>query len=245
MKKSVQLYAIRDLAKDNFEEALKVVSEIGYEGVEFAGFFNHPAFQVKEWLNKYNLSVSGAHVAPELIFDDTDATIAYHKTIGNTRIICPWYDVKTKADVVALADKLKAVLPKFKENGMVLGYHNHAHEFQKDGDEYLIDILAKEMEGTDFMLEFDVYWVYRGGENPVTYLKKYADRIDVFHAKDGIGDQGTTLGEGSVDMKAVFRFAKENNMDWAVVESEANEHAKEQVAAIRKDFEMLEQFMQG
>lgn len=239
MKKSVQLYAIRDLAKDDFELALKTVSEIGYEGVEFAGFFNHEASQVKAWLDKYNLQVSGAHVAPEFIFEDTDATIAYHKTIGNKRIICPWYDLKTKEDVKELAEKFKAVMPKFKENGMVLGYHNHAHEFQKDGDESLIDLLAKEMEGTDFMLEFDVYWVYRGGECPVTYLKKYANRMDVFHAKDGIGDKGTTLTEGEVDLKSVFEVAKQIGMDWVVVESESSEHAKEQVEAITKDYAKL------
>lgn len=243
MRKSVQMYAIRDLAKDNFEQALKTISEIGYEGVEFAGFYDNTASQVKEWLGKYNLAVSGAHVAPELIFDETDTTIAYHKIIGTTRIICPWYDLNTKEDVKELADKFKAVMPKFKENGMVLGYHNHAHEFQKDGDEYLIDLLAKEMEGTDFMLEFDVYWVYRGGECPVKYLKKYADRMDVFHAKDGKDGEGTTLGEGAVDMKAVFEVAKQNNMAWAVVESEANEHAKEQVEAIAKDFAKLQELL--
>ena len=51
---------------------------------------------------------------------------------------------------------------------MELYYHNHAHEFQKDENKYLIDILAEEMP--ELKLELDVYWVYRGGEDPMLSL---------------------------------------------------------------------------
>lgn len=236
MKKSVQMYAIRALASVDMEKALETVSKIGYEGVEFAGFFDHSAEEIAGWLKKYNLEVSGAHVGSELIFDDTDATIAFHKAIGNTRIICPYAAMKTRADVVELAEKYKAVAPKFKAAGMTLGYHNHAHEFEKDNGEYLIDILAAEATKDILMLEFDAYWVYRGGECPIKYLTKYADRVDVFHAKDGIEEESTTLGEGAVDIKGVFEFAKAHNMAWAVAESEGSQEADSQVEAITKDF---------
>ncbi|MFZ2537938.1 MAG: sugar phosphate isomerase/epimerase [Oscillospiraceae bacterium] len=236
MKKGVQMYAIRALAKESMEKALETVAAIGYEGVEFAGFFDHSAEQIADLLKKYNLEVLGAHIGEDLMFDKADETIAFHKVIGNTRIICPWYDIKTKADVLELAEKIKAVAPKYKDAGMKLFYHNHAHEFQKDGEEYLIDILASEVSKDILSLEFDAYWVYRGGECPVKYLTKYADRVEIFHAKDGIGEQSTTLSEGAVDIVAVFEFAKKNNMAWAVAESEGSEDAVGQVEAIMKDY---------
>ena len=37
---SVQLYSLRDYAKDDFVAVLKKVAEIGYKGVEPAGFWN-------------------------------------------------------------------------------------------------------------------------------------------------------------------------------------------------------------
>lgn len=237
MKKAVQMYAVRALAKENLKLALETASKIGYEGVEFAGFGDASAEEVASWLKEYNLEAMSAHVAPEIIFDDTENMIKYHKTIGNRRIVCPWYDLKTKEDVLRLAEKLNAVYPKLKENGMELYYHNHAHEFEKADGEYLLDILAEAVP--EMKLEFDVYWVYRGGENPVAYFEKYKDRIDIFHAKDGIGDKGTTLHKGAVDLDAVFKFAKEHNMPWAVVESEAEEDRDLQVKAIEEDYREL------
>ncbi len=243
MKKGVQMYAIRELAKESMEKALETVANIGYEGVEFAGFFDYSAEQIADMLKKYNLEVLGAHVGADLIVDQTEETIAFHKTIGNTRIICPGYALKTRADVVELAEKIKAVAPKYKAAGMKIFYHNHAHEFVKDGEDYLIDILASEVPADMLSLEFDAYWVYRGGECPVKYLTKYADRVEIFHAKDGIGEQSTTLSEGAVDIVSVFEFAKKHNMAWAVAESEANESATGQVEAITKDYAAMVNLM--
>lgn len=59
MKKAVQMYAVRGLAAENLKLALKKVSEIGYEGVEFAGFGEATADEVLSWLKEYNLEVSG------------------------------------------------------------------------------------------------------------------------------------------------------------------------------------------
>lgn len=241
MKKGVQLYAIRALAQKDMEKALKTVSEIGYEGVEFAGFFDNDAKTVRSWLDKYGLEVSSAHVGEDLIFNKTEETIAYHKIIGNSKIICPWSDMKTKADVLALVEKFKKAAPLFNEAGMTLGYHNHAHEFVTDEGECLIDILASELP--ELELEFDVFWVYRGGECPVKYLKKYKNRISLFHAKDGTMEEGTTLGDGNVNLAAVFDFAKENKMTWAVVESEATEIENEQIEAITEDYKVLCELM--
>lgn len=241
MKKGVQLYAVRGVAKDSLENALKAVSEIGYEGVEFAGFFGHTAEQVLALLKKYGLAALGAHVAPEEMFEKADETIAFHTAIGNSRVICPWYDMSSKAEVLELAEKLKSVASKYTAAGIKLYYHNHAHEFKKDSatGEYLIDILADEVGADILSLELDVYWVYRGGECPVKYLEKYNDRADIFHAKDGEGENGTTLGKGAVDIAGVFEFVNKNNFEWAVVESEASEEPDKQLQAIREDYEEL------
>ena len=51
MKKGIQLYAIRSLCSRDLEAGLRTVSEIGYQGVEFAGFFGHSAGEVAGWLS--------------------------------------------------------------------------------------------------------------------------------------------------------------------------------------------------
>lgn len=237
MKKGVQLYSIRAVTAGGMDAALKAVSDIGYEGVEFAGFCGMTAEETSSLLQKYNLEVLGAHVAEELIFDKTEETIAYHKAIGNDRIILPWSNLKTRADVLALAEKLTNVMPKFEAAGQRLYYHNHNHEFVKDGGEYLLDILAAEVP--ELWLELDLYWVYRGGESPAEYVEKYKNRLDLFHAKDGIGERSTPLGEGEASVKAVIDLAKTLNVEWIVAETEISEVADEQLGAIKKDYKNL------
>ena len=90
MKYGVQMYAIRTLCKNDLEAGIKTAAEIGYDGLEFAGFFGHSAEEVSGWLEKYGVEAMGAHIPLEEICDNTDATIAFHKAIGNRLIICPW-----------------------------------------------------------------------------------------------------------------------------------------------------------
>lgn len=234
MKVGLQLYALRAVAAKDLKQALKIASEIGYDGVEFAGFFGHSASEVKEWLKEYQLEALGAHIPENEIFEQPEETIAFHKEIENSRIICPWSDLKTAADAKALAKRFNLLTEKYNKAGMRLFYHNHAHEFAKEEGKYLIDILAE--SAPDISLEFDVYWVYRGKESPVDYLKKYADRVEIFHAKDGNMEVGTIAGTGEVPLEEVFRTAKELSMEWAVVESEACEEAEDQIDAVKKDF---------
>ena len=47
MEYGIQLYSVRDLAEKDLAAALEAVAKMGYTHVEFAGFFGHPAKEVK------------------------------------------------------------------------------------------------------------------------------------------------------------------------------------------------------
>ena len=238
MKYGVQMYAIRTLCMRDLEKGIRAAAEIGYEGLEFAGFFGHSAEQVAAWLEKYHVQALGAHIMLDEICGDTDAVIAYQKKIGNCRIVCPWTDIKTAEDVAVLVQKLRAVQPKLAAAGMELYYHNHAHEFlNRANGEYLLDLLAQQVP--ELRLELDVYWIWRGGADPMVYLKKYEGRTGIFHAKDGNLSGGTLAGAGEVDLRPVCAYAKQHQFDWAIVESEASEDEQEQLDAIRKDYQYI------
>ena len=57
----LQLYSIRDITKDNLDEALGKVASLGYKFVEFAGFFGHSAKEINAMLEKHGLKISGTH----------------------------------------------------------------------------------------------------------------------------------------------------------------------------------------
>ena len=68
MKYGVQLYSLRETAgRDGAEEVLRRVSEAGYDGVEFAGFYGKTPEEMKALLEKYQLVGISAHIRPEAI----------------------------------------------------------------------------------------------------------------------------------------------------------------------------------
>ncbi len=239
MKLGLQMYSLRDVCKEDYEKALKFASECGYEGVEFAGFFNIPADEMKALLEKYNLIAMGSHTGWEIIDEDFDNMVAYNKAVGNDRIICPGVPMKDAASTIDFANKFNAASKKLKEVGMTLYYHNHSFEFEQDGGKYLMDILGENTTPDSLKFELDVYWVYHGGVNPVRYMKKYADRLDIFHIKDGDKYDGTPVGMGEVDIDGVLAFAKAHGMDWAVVEAESGTTPDKQMEDVRLSAEYL------
>ncbi len=233
MKLGLQMYSLRDVCKEDYEKALRFASECGYQGVEFAGFFDIPASEMKALLEKYNLVAMGSHTAWEIIDEDFDNMVAYNKTISNDRIICPWAPLDDAASTIAYAEKFNAASEKLKAVGMSLYYHNHAAEFEQEDGKYLMDILGEHTVPDSLKFELDVYWLYRGGVNPVRYMKKYADRLDIFHIKDGDKYDGTPVGMGEVDITGVLAYSKEHGMDWAVVEAESGTTPDKQMQDVR------------
>ncbi len=54
-KVGLQLYSVRDKMEVDMENTLKQVKEMGYDYVEFAGYFEKNAEEVKGILDKYGL----------------------------------------------------------------------------------------------------------------------------------------------------------------------------------------------
>jgi sugar phosphate isomerase/epimerase len=118
---------------------------------------------------------------------------------------------KEKAlEFAARADDMAARLAK---HGIELYYHNHHVEFEKYDGKYLMDIIKDSTKHIGF--ELDVYWIQRGGENPVRYIQQFAGRIKLLHLKDyRIKLDTSALESGDRDK---FREAFEGAVQFAEV----------------------------
>lgn len=219
MNYGLQMFSVRDTAKVDMEKALCEVSKMGYEFVEFAGFFDIPAEKIKEMLDKYSLTAYATHTHVEQITDDTiESTIAYHKAIGCTNLIIPGADLKTAAKLDAFIDQVNKALPILKENGIELHFHNHSREFLPNDDGLYIHYELEKRTALKF--EIDTFWAYNAERDPVALMERLKDRITVIHLKDGFkGGKGIPLGRGTAPVKEVMNKAKELGIVM-VVESE-------------------------
>ena len=182
----IQLYGVRNAMERDFEGTLKALADMGYEYVEFAGYYGHTAEEIKAILDKYGLKCISAHQALDFYDEDPDAAAEFLKAFGVKYSVIPWYGKEKLAGTdewEASAARFKKVGAVLKAHGMKLGYHNHDFEFEKHEGKYLHDYIFDEV-GDLIDPELDTCWVHYAGINPADKIREFAGRVEIVHLKD-------------------------------------------------------------
>lgn len=241
-----QLYSAREDAEKDLDAVLGSLKAMGYDGVEFAGFYGHSAQDVRTLLQKHELVAISSHVPFVQIEKDMFGVIAYHQAIGCKYIAVPYLDDQTRPGAKGFAHAI-AVIHKFgrlmNEAGMTLLYHNHDFEFVQMSGMYALDFLYQAVPEDILKTELDVCWVKYAGEDPAPFIRKYAGRCPVIHLKDYVGRKGGAtpyaligldenekkdtgafefrpVGYGCQDVLSVLNAGIESGAQWFVVEQD-------------------------
>jgi len=220
---SVQLYTLKDETKKDFIGTLERLAKIGYTGVEFAGYGEINADKMRKALDSNNLKSVGSHVGLDLLKSNLGMVLTYNAVIGSEYIIVPYAEMKTRDDALRLAGELNYFADKCVGEGFKFAYHNHAHEFAKDGGEYLLDIVYDNVDRTKVALELDLFWVAYAGVDPMVYIEKQKDVLKLLHLKQ-IRDMETKrdadLDEGLLDFGSLIKSALAYGTERFVLEQE-------------------------
>lgn len=225
----LQMYTLRDETAQDFRGTLRKVAELGYEGVEFAGYGDIPAEEMKTLLQELGLKAIGSHVGIELLREDLQKEIDYLKTIGAKYMMCPYVAPEDREDAEGwknLFAFLEEVGAEARKQGLIFGYHNHAFEFEAEVDgEFVFDAMYSTTSPDAVQVEMDVCWVQFAGQDPLAYIPKYAGRLPLLHLKDFSKDadgnmQTLELSQGSVDLPAVIKAASDAGTEWLIVEQD-------------------------
>jgi len=223
---ALQLYSVRQDAAQDLPTVLRQVKEMGYDGVEFAGYYDRTAAELRILLDDTGLQVAGTHAGLKTVLDDElERTIEFNRAIGNTNLIVPGLPPERRASIQAwkeTAQFFTDLSEKIKAHGMRAGYHNHGHEFQELEGQLPWDVLAQNTP-PDFILQIDLGNAMHGIPDPVPYLEKYADRAMTVHVKDrDPNNDKALLGEGTVRWDDVFRVCEQSGKtEWYIVEQES------------------------
>ena len=137
----LQMYSLREQCKTDLPGMLKAVAKIGYKGVEFAGYHGRSATELRKMLDDNGLVACGTHTPYESILaDKLDETIEFNRIIGNKFLIVPWMTSKTKQEWLDKAKLFNGVATTLGPQHMWVGYHAHAHDFEKFDGESAWDI---------------------------------------------------------------------------------------------------------
>ena len=98
-----------------------------------------------------------------------------------------------------------------KAHGLRLAYHNHDFEFAKTATGTGLDAL---IAGTDPKLvhfEMDIYWVVKGGADPLALIARYPHRFPLMHAKDATVAPERAMadvGSGTINFAKIFALTR-------------------------------------
>ena len=216
MRTGVQLYSLREYIEENgLEKALEIISAAGFEGVEFAGFYQKSADEINTLLKKYNLKAISAHVG----VDAMDEQLPLLKGLGMNSVVIPWAQLDDEEQFSQFSEKLPALMEKLSGEGLVLGYHNHAHEF-KDGRDRIAELCEKV---PSLKLEPDVFWLAVAGVDAEKFLTENRERLLYLHIKElgkDYTDVNPVVGSGNASIAKALELGKEFGVEWAILEVE-------------------------
>ncbi|OAB42831.1 sugar phosphate isomerase/epimerase family protein [Paenibacillus glacialis] len=223
---ALQLYSIKELTNVDFLGTLKKVAEIGYDGVEFAGYFGTSAKDLRKELDDLGLQAAGSHIGISELEVNLDRTIEYSLEIQNPYIVCPGLpeEMRDSADSYKrTAEQFNIIGERCKEHGIRFGYHNHDIEFQTFEGVYGLDLLMSHTHSDHLFMELDTFWVEHAGLHSIDFIHQYKERCAILHMKDMKSKEdkrNIEIGSGIIDFNSITAAAKQFNLDWYTVEQE-------------------------
>ncbi len=201
---AVQLYSLRQYSEKDFASVIKGVAEIGYVGVEPAGFFNIRPSTFRKVLADNGLEMVSSHT-PWANVNNLGECMDIADSLGLKRIVCGYGpdDFKDLDAIKVTAEKTNKICEVLNANGFEVFQHNHYWEFERIDGRIKYDIYAEMVPNVKFQM--DCFWsTNRGTEDAVEMLKKFADRTILLHMKDGVCKQQAKndgMKNGLLDMK--------------------------------------------
>ncbi|NUR54316.1 MAG: sugar phosphate isomerase/epimerase [Acidobacteria bacterium] len=239
----LELYSVRNELKKDLAGTLKMVREWGFEDVELAGFPPMSADDTARALRAAGLRAVSQFVEYDKFRDAFPSVAKDAKTLGVEELIVGWIPhekVLTAEDVDRAVRDFNTWGAAAAREQLRLGYHIHGYEFVGGADGTMLDRLFRGTDPQHVDFEMDVFWVVRGGGDPVALLTRYGRRIRLVHLKDlsrstetGVttgaapDEASVTLGTGTIRWTKVLEAAQQAQVKWYFLEDEHPDAVKQ------------------
>ncbi len=241
---ALQLYSVRKACEQDLPGTLKAVAEMGYEGVEFAGYYGRSAAELRAMLDDLGLRCAGTHTGlPTILPEALPQTAEFAATLGHRYLIVPGLPPERRESRAAWLETARLFTEAAHQaarHGMRVGYHNHHIEFQEMDGELPWDTFFANTP-PEVVMQVDIGNALHGGGDPVPYIQRYPGRALTVHVKEhSAANPEAVVGEGDVEWPEVFALCESvGGTEWYIVEWEHIPHPQEALAAVRRCLENL------
>ena len=223
----LQLYSVRAECAKDLPAVLAAVAAMGYEGVEFAGYHDRSAAELRKLLDDNGLRCCGTHLDIEaLTGDELSRTVEFNKVLGNEFLIVaslPDGMLSDRQRCLETARAFNEISQQVGPEDMRVGYHNHATDLRLLDGATAWDMFFSEAR-PEVVMQLDTANMMEGGGDPVQCLRRYPGRAATMHLKEHSKTHpDALLGEGDVDWRAIFDIVEaQGATEWFIVEYEGD-----------------------
>lgn len=235
------------MARD-FDGTLARLASMGYQEVEFAGYFDRKPEEVKAILDRHGLAAPSAHVPIEVVRRNWAGTLDVANAIGHRYLVVPWLPEegrRTLDDYKRVADEFNRLGAEAKRAGIRFAYHNHDFEFAPLDGRIPYDVLLAETDPANLALQLDLLWIVKGGHDPLAYFARYPRRFEMVHVKDSTGApeyRQVDVGAGTIDFRRILARREQAGIRHVFVEHDDPAHP---LAFARASYDYLERMGRG
>ena len=205
----LQLYTVRHEMEKDVEGTIARVAASGYREVEFAGYFKKTPAEIRAMLDRHGLTSPSAHIGSSEPDAWSQALDAAH-VIGHQYVVVPFIPAEKRTGIDGFK-KIAADFNKAAEHaraaGLQFAYHNHDFEFAAVDGKLPYDVLLAETDPKLVQMEMDLYWITKGGQDPLAYFARWPGRFPMVHVKDSMGppdNKMADVGAGTINWKHIF-----------------------------------------
>jgi len=237
----VQLYTVRGLLERDFDGTLGRLAAIGFREVEFAGYHGRTPQGIRDALARTGLTAPSAHVPLDLVRDNLPRVLDGARLMGHRHVVVAWLPEpqRTADGYRAVADLLNRAGQQAAGAGFRLAYHNHAFEFDRLGDQMPYDLLLERCDPRYVDFEMDLYWIIKGGQDPLAYFARWPGRFPLVHVKDSSGPpehRMMDVGAGRIPWTRIFTHRQQAGIRHYFVE---HDEPADPLASVRRSYEYL------
>lgn len=211
--------------KGDWKAVLKQAASYGFTEIETGNYMGESADSFLAYLKGIGMKLPAGGFEFKATDEELKKSMNLLKSlkVKYAVVYWPWYTGGpfTLEDCKKSSERLNYLGKVCKENGLVLCWHNHNKEFAPMETGMPFDYLMDNTDKNLVFCELDLYWVKKGGADPLTVIKKYSGRFPILHVKDMAPGDATDFecpGSGIIDFPSLFSEAEKQGIKHYFVE---------------------------
>ena len=218
----IQLYTLRTLLARDFEGTLAALGRIGYREVEFAGLHGRAPASIRAILDREGLTAPAGHYPLEALRDEPGRTLDTAAELGHRYVVVAWLaeaDRNSPEALRRIAELFNRIGGAAAARDLRFAYHNHDFEFRPVNGVVPFDLLLAETDPGMVWYEMDLFWITKGGGNPLDYFARHPRRFPLVHVKDmAPGERMVDVGAGQIDWRRILGGREQGGIEHYFVE---------------------------